>query len=195
MDRNWGLQTPRVGRQPLVNPDDLRDELPSYEESISSDQDRQERSHQDIRSLSNENLNVVVTPASPSIRPISFTPPEEEGTDLPYLRDDARNGMQRSSPPGTWRESLLPPGVQAPLNSSRSASEPPRVSPEPRPQVAQRGFTSPPARPAELDRIDELDETGFGFHHRGPYEVNGQLIAPPRRALPFQRDQGVSSPF
>lgn len=193
-DHNYGLEleassardTRRVGRQPLVNPDDLHDELPSYEESISSDQDRQERS----RTLSNENLNVVVTPASPSLRPVSFTPQEDEVTDLPYLREDE---LQQSATLGRQRELLLRPGVQAPLNSFRSSSEPSRVSPEPRPQIPPRGFTSPPARPAELDRIDELDESGLGWHHRGPYELNGQLIAPPRRALPFQREQEVSS--
>jgi len=195
-DHNYGLELGvssardvRVGRQLLVNPDDLCDEPPTYEESISSNQDRQERSRQDMRSISNENLNVLVTPASPSIRPVSFTPPEDEGTDLPYLHDDAQNELQQNSTSGIRRDSLLPPGVQAPLNPSRRASEPPRSSPEPRPQIAPRGFTSPPARPAELDRIDELDESGLGLHHRGPYEVNGQLIAPPRRALPFQRDQ------
>ncbi|KLO20735.1 hypothetical protein SCHPADRAFT_19865 [Schizopora paradoxa] len=124
----------RASRQPFVDPNDLCDDLPTYEESISSDQDRQERLNREMHSLSSENSNVVLTPASPSI---SFTPPEDEGTELPYLRDDTRNdGSPRPSPePANLLESCLspvlrllnvdsqlPPVLQGPPSSIESMS-------------------------------------------------------------------------
>lgn len=84
-----------------------------------------------------------------------------------------------------------------PSSASRSVSEPLARTNTERPHIPHRGNTTinagaPHRGPAELDRIDELDETlGISLHHRGPYDMRGKVDTPPPRVIPVERQPRV----
>lgn len=62
-----------------------------------------------------------------------------------------------------------------------SSSAPPSTAPSERPTEGREGRTRTSSRvnPADLDSIDELDETnpyGFNLHHKGPYEAVAAIL-------------------
>ncbi|KAL5535753.1 hypothetical protein ACEPAF_3847 [Sanghuangporus sanghuang] len=87
-----------------------------------------------------------------------------------------------------------------PSSTTRTVSEPLARTNTERPHLQRRGNTTanaPTTRrgPADLDRIDELDETlGIPLHHRGPYDMRGKVDTPPPRVMPVDRQHQLQSP-
>ena len=131
---------------------------------------------------------------------------DDDDTQLSYLQDDESPMLSSSrsnyvSPPSRVVERPVQDVVQAPMVTNRAISEPSPVLLLERPYIPRRGATTPRVNKSstvELDRIDELDESvllGPAMHHRGPYEMNGKVLAAPTRILPYQRDQQVRRLF
>ncbi|KAN0124643.1 hypothetical protein V8E53_015730 [Lactarius tabidus] len=86
-----------------------------------------------------------------------------------------------------------------------SSSAPPSTAPSERPTEGGRTRTSSRVNPADLDSIDELDETnpyGFNLHHKGPYEAVAAILdetnpvdSPLLRMKGIQQQVSVGSPL
>ncbi|KAL5533993.1 hypothetical protein ACEPAG_453 [Sanghuangporus baumii] len=87
-----------------------------------------------------------------------------------------------------------------PSSTTRTISEPLARTNTERPHLPRRGNTTandptPRRGPADLDRIDELDETlGIPLHHRGPYDMRGKVDTPPPRVMPVDRQHQLQPP-
>ncbi|KAL5495006.1 hypothetical protein ACEPAI_468 [Sanghuangporus weigelae] len=87
-----------------------------------------------------------------------------------------------------------------PSSTTRTISEPLARTNTERPHLPRRGNTTandptPRRGPADLDRIDELDETlGIPLHHRGPYDMRGKVDTPPPRLMPVDRQHQLQPP-
>lgn len=189
--------------------------------STSSSTSTWDVSNIDMKGSSHRRESAYASDPSPS--PIAPSPIEDPGELLPYLRDayeeidglggrGEENRQQSSSstipnvvqqlPPDMLRQNYPPlganlTGVVPPPPAIRTASEPTPVSALERPQLPPRGITISPRLPgtADLDRIDELDETtphGYSLHHRGPYEFQGSNATPPPARMPdIRRTENV----
>lgn len=122
--------------------------------------------------------------------PSSLLPGRGAGSVYPVAVPDSLDRDERTFPSIENLDRSLPlPAAQ------RSISAPPVSTgfTSTRPLLPGRSNTTnfrQKIKQSELDRVDELDETSpTGYHHRGPYEVTGNVDTPPSRMLPLLSDQ------
>jgi hypothetical protein len=111
----------------------------------------------------------------PVVRQHSERRPEDHSVSAPDLHQRPRVPPQAPRP------------MTAPLQDANNRPKPPRRENTRRPN---------PQRSAELDRIDELDETdpfGVTIHHKGPYEAIPAMVNGP--TIPSNNDGSAGNGF
>ncbi|EJD03703.1 uncharacterized protein FOMMEDRAFT_167037 [Fomitiporia mediterranea MF3/22] len=165
----------------LSSPFSSTTNLPQPRESVLDDMDDQ--TEELLAYLQNDDRERM--PSKQREVPMSLRP--HQG--MPMNSEAPPNQQERNGPgrdaPGLARSATAP-------TATRSVSEPPAAMGTERPRLPRRGNTSSPRHVADLDRIDELDEStplGLPLHHRGPYEMQGKVDTPPMRPIRLDRER------
>ena len=136
---------------------------------------------------------VYISPSSGSSSQSSSDSSEASGPSAKETAARSQRSIRRKSshrkPPPSYDESVDAHAESSEVHAQPSAvdQKPPLVVLSYDPQENQEQLTLRPKRasgtalPADLDRIDELDETdptGLGFHHKGPYDLIAATVGP-----------------